>query len=146
MGALKERVEKMECGWVVEKDSQWEEILGMVKKISKDRTEFDKIKKHVKSLSLRSVQEMAEDYRKLYEQGKESGKAVILNLSKKKRKVLLCDNEGIEQGRVLSDKEIELQQIKNSMTYGLLRKIVGINFPGKMRLRKWIYNKRAGQK
>lgn len=149
IGALKERMKKLQCGWSVPVDTSWKEILELIDRISQDEMEYKRIKQWVEQLELRNVKEMVEDYQKLYEtySGGE-WKSDELSIEQKKSILfpvytVLGSREktkiSVEEVKILKEKEQELKRIENSATYTVAKKIAGLHFPGKMKIRNLFY-------
>lgn len=151
IGALTERMEQLQCGWSVAVDASYKEILEVIETIRKDEVEYHRVKKWIEKLKLRNVEEMVKDYKKLYEKYR-----VSITEKRKEKKdfdrikksilnpeaALLENNQNkfcTEQFRILREKEEQLCQIENSVTYGVAKKLASIRFPGKMRIREVFY-------
>lgn len=155
IGALKERMEKLQCGWSVAADASWKDMLAVIERIRKDESEYKNVKQRFEEIKLRNVEEMAADYRKLYQDcilkdinWKEctaERKKYILNpayLASTSVSVpgsRMGEVINIEEFQLLKEKERELQQIENSVTYGVAKKLAGMHFPGKMKMRNLFY-------
>lgn len=66
IGAVGERVNKLNCGWSFPLSSTYNDILALLKKISKDKSILFNVKEEIKSLNLRSINEMLLDYKHIY--------------------------------------------------------------------------------
>jgi len=150
IGALKERMAKMKCGWSVPANYSWEEILSKIEMISKDRNQYNHIKSVLKKSKLSNVKEMTNKYKRLYEKFP----SVIYNIDaeeyvekkkyieefNKNNFIVKANNEfEMNQLRILRDESIRLHNIENSITYNLALKIARFHFPGKMKFRSLLY-------
>ena len=66
VGVLKERVEKNDCGWLIDTHNP-EEAYQKILEIASDKNEYGRVKKQINMLKLKTADEMASDYKKLYE-------------------------------------------------------------------------------
>lgn len=148
LGSLKKRTEELRCGWSVPAAASCEEILEVIDSIQKDKQGYEKVKRQVEGLRLRSVEEMASDYKKLYEAYGGKRKDVSKEQLKEEKEFL----DGLElyseagsmkvtdkQIKIWQNSEQELQRIENSVTYKIALKIAGVRFPWKSKVRRRLY-------
>lgn len=101
LGALAERVEKNDLGWILDRKSTYQDVLEKLNCIFEDKTEYNEkiknIEKYVKSL--KTVSEMAEEYYKIYEP----------YLENKNRKTESLSNDEFQTMLVASQEIINLE-------------------------------------
>jgi glycosyltransferase involved in cell wall biosynthesis len=68
IGAVGERAKDMDCGWVIPSDSTYKDILELIDKIRYNEEEYRLKLLNVKNISLKSVNEMLDDYVELYKE------------------------------------------------------------------------------
>ena len=66
MGALKERIEDSKTGWLVEPDSK--KIYDKIMEIYNNKSEYQQVLENTKKINIKSVEEMSEEYDKLYQE------------------------------------------------------------------------------
>lgn len=148
IGALKERIKKLQCGWSVPVGASWKEILMLIEQIDKNEEKYKSVKKLVEEIKLRNVNEMVEDYRKLYESY--LSKEWKTRECVEQKKYIISPEDLIVKGgernifnmeefKLLKEKERELKKIENSVTYSMAKKLAKIHFPGKTKVRKIFY-------
>lgn len=152
IGALKERVNKLECGWMVKPDADYTQILEKIEDIYKEKENYQKIKKSVEKIGLRSIPEMIEDYKIIYNsilKKKKQDKKNNLKDSLKEKKYLLKNNifyTGVSSHNIdtelyerLKSTEEKLYKVENSILYNSAIKISKLNFPFKTKIRRLLY-------
>lgn len=68
IGAVGDRVRAMNCGWIVSKDSNYNDILNVINHIKDNPKEYQEKFSIVKNLKMKSISEMIEDYKRIYNQ------------------------------------------------------------------------------
>lgn len=66
IGAVGERIRKLECGWIIPLESSYDKILTLIKYIKNNRNEYMNKKQIVLNLKIRTLKEMDDVYRNLY--------------------------------------------------------------------------------
>lgn len=132
IGAVGERMKEMDCGWLLPKESSYKDINRQIGMIFKDKSILEKKKNITKKIFLRSVDDMLEEYKKLYVLFRKKNDDREMDAEFIYRGYLLKDtkallNFGYEE--TLQEKNYELDQIKNSTTYKLLIRISKIKIP-----------------
>ena len=61
-----ERVQKDKLGWVLDINNSVDEIFNKIIEISKSKDEYEKIKKNFKNYKFKTVTDMQNDYKKIY--------------------------------------------------------------------------------
>lgn len=67
LGAVGERTKRTGCGWVVEPDAAPEDILMIIDRLSSRPAEYQTVKNRLDKLSIRSLQDMIDEYYASYE-------------------------------------------------------------------------------
>ena len=68
IGAVGDRVKEMNCGWIVSKDSNYNDILNVINHIKDNPKEYQEKLNIVKNLKMKSILEMIYDYKEIYNQ------------------------------------------------------------------------------
>lgn len=66
MGALGPRVRAMDCGWIVPADAKGSDILDLIRHLRENPTEYAEKCANIRALSLKSAEQMAEEYAAVY--------------------------------------------------------------------------------
>lgn len=66
MGALRERIEDSKTGWLVEPDSK--KIYDKIMEIYNNKSEYNQVLENTKKINIKSLEEMSEEYDKLYKE------------------------------------------------------------------------------
>lgn len=70
IGAIAERIKENNLGYVIPLDSSIEDIRRKIDEIKNDKVEYDKIVNNIKEFKIKTVEDMANDYNKIYEKAK----------------------------------------------------------------------------
>ena len=143
LGAVGERVDKLGCGWLVKPEITAKELYEKVQWITENLSEYQKVKEKIAVGKHKSISQMVEEYaacyRKLFKddiQYQEYDAKVFYHALEKKADI--CVSE--DKYRILAEElQQKLQQIENSFWYKLTKNLHCIEFPGKIRLRNWVY-------
>ena len=138
IGALGERVRKMECGWLVPVEDAANASINIIRGIIRDPREYSQIQERITRFPARTVQDMAADYYKIYQSlfREVSYEPVAM------REIL--QSEITSSGFVSGDQDLmnrlmaaetELQVIKGGMSFKICQALKNIRFPFKNRLR-----------
>ena len=65
MGALKERIEDYDCGWLIDINKP-EEAYEKILNIASDKKEYKRVRKQINRLKIRNTTQMGEEYLELY--------------------------------------------------------------------------------
>ncbi len=148
IGALKERMDKLRCGWTIKAEANYSEILEKIEYIHNNKKEYQKMKDAIENIKLRNIEEMITNYKEIYQHFiSKKDKKIISTLEEKKyllkKNIFYTNfsNKGIEQEtyKTLEDAEKKLRKIEHSYIYHLVLKLSSINFPFKMKIRKFLY-------
>ncbi len=152
IGALKERIRQLKCGWSVKADAKYPEILEKIEYIRRNKEEYQKVKDSIENIRLRNREEMIKDYKEIYSAFiKKENKREISTLEEKKyllkENIFYIDFSNISSHKGtekeiyerLEEAERKLEKIENSFTYHLALKLCQINIPFKMKIRKFVY-------
>lgn len=80
-GAIKERIEKYNLGWLVPTDATELDILKKIKKIKDNEDEYENVMKSINNYKIKSTKEMANEYSKIYNKNI-CGKVETIDLDK----------------------------------------------------------------
>lgn len=144
LGAIKERTEKIGCGIVVKHDSKAEEILKVIYALAGNSEQYKALIETIRKIELRKIDDMIEDYKKLYFQAfmhqrdkQKFDSRFLLNAY-----YYLCDKYGNNKYREYVDLANNLQNeiilIKNSVSFRMIQKMQNIRFPFKEKVKKTI--------
>lgn len=141
IGALGERVKKMNCGLTLSVDASAKDILREIIRLQKNSTELMEYKNNIQLLSMRTIRDMAQDYAIIYDQ-----------ISKINHEVSSEDNQKLMENQALNTDstatiddawlrhlllaESELNAIKNANTYKFMKSLDHMKIPFKGTLRK----------
>jgi GT2 family glycosyltransferase len=117
IGAIGERIEKYELGYVIDLTNNYKDIYEKIEHIYNEKDKYDKIINNLKNYDIKTTIEMAKEYNDFYKNQKtisisnESGKT-LLNLINSKFSL-----------NYNNDDSMELNAIKNSYRWKLVSKI-----------------------
>lgn len=144
IGALGERVRKMNCGWVVPHEASGKAVLEKINEIRVDKQGYFRVKENLTGMKIRNVSEMCNEYDAIYRTIVEQDGRKALDFNYKwladgtktaemKDTMLYNDRDAM----VLRLREVENQLviIENSVTYRIVRKIVTLNIPFRNQLK-----------
>ncbi|MEG1406739.1 MAG: glycosyltransferase [Ruthenibacterium sp.] len=128
IGALGERVRDMDCGWVIPVDATAEDVLSMLQYLRENPNEFARVQQNVNRLQLRTVEEMTQQYATMYEnqttfpRNAKFSKLLIKNAAVQNKK----ETQDTPQAETAYIRllEQELQSIRQSFSYRMLRKVL----------------------
>ena len=66
IGALGERVKKSQVGWLIDANSTCDQIIQKIREIASNPEQYTKIVDNINKISLKTVNQMANDYHKIY--------------------------------------------------------------------------------
>ncbi len=142
IGALSERVQKMNCGWLVPVEDAANASLQVIRGIIHNRSEYEQIREQISHLPNRSVRDMTADYSKIYQ-------GLFRQVSYEEvsmKKILSCEitangflGEQQELMNRLMAAETELQIIKGGRSYKICQSLKNINIPFKKPLRAIVF-------
>ena len=143
MGAVGERIKKLQCGWLVSPHSTKEEVLETLHFITENTREYNKIKETIMAGTHKTITEMLEEYRTFYAKGKKTpilyekydAKAFFAAYQQQEIKVV----QAMEYKKRAEELQNELQRIENSFWYKITKNLYLIEFPGKQKLRNFVY-------
>ncbi|MEG1075187.1 MAG: glycosyltransferase [Ruthenibacterium sp.] len=133
-GALTERVEKMQCGWLVSARPSAKEVLQVLYTDVCDTQQYQTVTKHLATLHFKTTEEMAAEYAAWYEKAKtvqhvqqqeSENKEMIRALLRaddtmmKKSTVQVLESVAFHSAH-LQQMETEMRVIKNSLSYKLM--------------------------
>lgn len=146
VGALGERVNQMECGWIVPKESMAQDILKLLENIRTSPQEYMEKYRKVQMLKVKSVQDMCLEYQKLYNEiiketrlKQEFNSEIILE-------GYINGNPAQYQGMArnadtfadLQKAQLELTELKRTLSYQIINKMREIRFPLKKQIKRMV--------
>lgn len=153
VGALGERVGKNNYGWTVELDDVKNGVIEHVKKILEDNRILLEKKKNPEKINIRDGEDMSKDYFALYE------KNIIKKINylpfnsdyiyhgylraNYPKSNEFGENISFEEKRKLEAALVNLNNIQNSLTYKITRKLLEIKFPLKKQIKKLLVRNRS---
>ena len=144
IGALGERIRKMNCGWLVPYDASYKEVLNIINRIKDRNKEYQEKKKNALLAKIRTVKEMGDDYHKLYNMLLD--KSVTINpknitdySSSQLFKNTLNSDSGSSLQQCLNETERELWAVQHSSAYRIAQIIVRIKIPFKKQLKALLF-------
>lgn len=142
MGALGERIKKMQVGWRIPYEAGCEAALEVIDQI-KDRGEpYRKTCETLLSVRMRTVHNMVVDYEELYNKEiRADVKRLVPDSEKIARAYLMANGYGFEGGdsswiQRLVKAEKELEEIRTSVTYRIVQKLGEVKIPFRKQLKK----------
>lgn len=144
IGALGERVRKLQCGWVVHKDATPTEVLDKISLIKDKGKEYQEKKNYTRTARIKSLMEMCREYQDLYDNAvsdsiiKQDGAVDYRWILKGRGKalgqadLLGVDNQIYEQ---LAMAEHQLKEITSSTAYKFARIVADMKVPFKKQIK-----------
>lgn len=128
VGALGERAEKMQCGWVIPRDTNADELYSLLCQINNNRDEYNFFKERLEKMDNRNIEDMGKEYDDIYQLIQTNRKIADLPLMLPyvhgNKDVVLADNKYyVEEMTRLIEDEKELSEIKNLYLVQLMLKI-----------------------
>ncbi|MCI9592476.1 MAG: glycosyltransferase [Lachnospiraceae bacterium] len=145
IGALGERIRKMDCGWLVPYTATYKEVLDIINRIKDRGEEYQAKKRNALSATIRTVEEMCNDYRYLYQVADTSGKDIKLSQKAYKefsKDYLFGSGKGNSRDPILqrlNDTEQRLWNIEHSSTYRITQVLMRIGIPFKKQLKALLF-------
>lgn len=147
IGAVGERIHKNCCGWIIEPNSKWQDILIQIDEIRKNHEMYQTVKAGLKNIPIDAIEKMIDQYRTLYKKifeipveikrsDVDNRKLLTAWLSNQGSGVLLNEEES---NRRLEQAETELENIKNSVSYKVAVRMNEINIPFKREIKAILY-------
>lgn len=65
LGSLKDRIERSDCGWLIDTNDV-EGTYQRILEIASDKEDYERVKRQIDNLRLRTAEEMSDDYKELY--------------------------------------------------------------------------------
>ena len=143
VGAVGERVKKLECGWTMDENCTTEELLEKINDIVNHPEEYAKVKEHIAAGEHKTTTQMAQEYEAFYKE-LYSGDVVY---QKYDAKAFYCaydvsvEAEAVESKYRKKAEELQqqLDKIENSFWYRSTKNLHLVNFPGKQKIRSMVY-------
>ena len=139
IGALKERVGKLNCGWIIPMNDIKKSFLNSVKKILSNRDELEECKERLGKISIPTIKNTAMKYKALYDELWKNinypEKWDTESIYKAYRKQE-CSEKVTKNGMEIQQLKKEMEIFYSSPTYKLVRKLWKVRFPGKNKLKE----------
>lgn len=150
VGALGTRTLAGDYGWTVELDNVENSTIRLINDIKADRKKLSEKKQKLREVSVKSCEEMAQEYHKLYERHFRDGmKEVSFDAKYIYRGYLRAnDRENVEesmdaaQKRQLDEDSAELKLLKSSLTYRIMFRILRMRIPFKRQIKNLLMKNR----
>lgn len=146
MGALGRRTREMNCGWLVSPEHIKDDFVKIVKDLMKNRQQLDVYKDNIKQLQLPDISKMAEQYQKMYEGFWSSDacyenadyEAIYAGYAQDEEVTVITPGAAGHQTQQLMEAKAELDIIKSSISYRIMRRLWNMRIPGRQTLKKMI--------
>lgn len=142
IGALGERVRKLNCGWLVPVEDAANASLAVIQNIIHDRREYNQIRERISHIKERTVRDMTNDYCEIYQSLFREVSYEAASMKKILNSEVTADGfvgEDQELMNRLMTAETELQFIKDSRSYKIVQSLKKINIPFKRPLRAIVF-------
>lgn len=116
IGAIAERVKEYDLGYIIPLDSSIDEIIAKIKEIKNDKKEYARKVNNIKKYKVKTIKEMAENYRNIYNI---TAKKVLNEENANALKLIIENNFDIHE----SIDTIQARKIMNSLKWRLVSKI-----------------------
>lgn len=139
MGALGRRTKKLECGLLVSPEHVKDDFVKIIKDLLKDRTQLERYKEKVGSLQLPTIAQMSEKYEQMYEKlwntevTYESAdyEMIYEGFEEARYGGVRSENPTGSQKQQFLEEARELEQIKMSLSYRIIRRLWNMKIPGR---------------
>jgi len=143
VGAVGERVQKLQCGWLMNAEASPEELLEKLHDIAKHPEEAGKIKERMEKKPHKTTEAMAKEYAANY--NKTFCSSICYRQYDAKafyKSYEVVRETEVEEGKYRKEAEElrkSLERIENSFWYKATKNLYHIEFPGKQKVRKLVY-------
>lgn len=147
IGALGERMRVLNCGWIVSVEHAYEETLEIISRIKSKGEEYREKLNNVQRLSVKTLDEMRDQYISVYHNLNYTEKMIQKNLN-----AFVLESYQIAQGKRISiesngedfqkrvkEMESQLSAITNSLSYKCLSFLCEIPIPYKKNIQKILF-------
>ena len=146
IGALGNRLSKVQCGWGARLEYIQEDLSEIVKSITTNQSILAEYRKKVEEVKIDTLDEMSEKYKELYERYipanvvyERADYEFLYHAYRDFKHSNMGDN--MQGNNSYLDMINEYQSVINTVSYKIAKKIQMMNFPGKETLYKWIKDK-----
>lgn len=158
IGALGRRTRELGCGWTVSLESACKEFIKKVIELSADKAVLQECKKHIACINLKNTIDMVVEYIEIYKivkatggvyedadyqmllSGEDSTSAIEEDYSLKAINNVYENNRTAQiSATAYREMENELNEIKNSLSYKIVKRLWKMKFPGKQMVKRIIY-------
>ncbi len=146
IGALGKRTKELECGWLVSPEHVKDDFVKIIKDLLKDRTQLERYKEKIDSLQLPTIAQMSEKYEQMYEKlwnmevtyETADYEMIYEGFEEVKYGVVSSENPTGNQKQQFLEEARELEQIKMSLSYRIIRRLWNMKIPGRGFAKKMI--------
>lgn len=139
IGALGKRTKELECGWLVSPEHVKDDFVKIIKDLLKDRTQLERYKEKIDSLQLPTIAQMSEKYEQMYEKlwntevTYESAdyEMIYEGFEEARYGGVRSENPTGSQKQQFLEEARELEQIKMSLSYRIIRRLWNMKIPGR---------------
>lgn len=139
IGALGRRTKELECGWLVSPEHVKDDFVKIIKDLLKDRTQLERYKEKIDSLQLPTIAQMSEKYEQMYEKlwntevTYESAdyEMIYEGFEEARYGGVRSENPTGSQKQQFLEEARELEQIKMSLSYRIIRRLWNMKIPGR---------------
>lgn len=139
IGALGRRTKELECGWLVSPEHVKDDFVKVIKDLLKDRTQLERYKEKIDSLQLPTIAQMSEKYEQMYEKlwntevTYESAdyEMIYEGFEEARYGGVRSENPTGSQKQQFLEEARELEQIKMSLSYRIIRRLWNMKIPGR---------------
>lgn len=144
IGALGRRTKELNCGWLVSPEHVKDDFVKIIKDLVKDRQQLMEYKENIKLLQLPDISKMAEKYQQIYEEfwnenieyGIADYEALFEGYAEAEADKVITSGLSAYEKQQLTETKAELEHLKSSVSYRIIRKIWNMKIPGKRLAKK----------
>ena len=146
IGAVGDRVRELGCGWLVPHGVSYQTILEKIDYIINDKEGYQKVCERIEKISLTTIEEMAENYIKLYEEitfkeheGNHIETITILKGYLWANSLEIGGDQEIDLVERLAEAEKRLQVITGSVTYKTVQALAKVKIPYRRQIKSLLF-------
>lgn len=146
IGAVGERVKKMQCGWSVPSASSPETVLRKIDEIRSNKEDYQRVLNRIDLLQLKTAEDMAGDYKRLYDKEEakqgtkiERDRRYIVNGYLWANNLGGSSDENGDLNKRLNEAEKRIQAITSSVTFKTVQALAGIRIPCRKQIKGLLF-------
>lgn len=144
IGALKERIEDMQCGWLVPYNASEQDIMEIIERIKDYGPEYQEKLSAARKFEIRSLKDMCIEYKGIYEESHVIERSIDQDYQWILNAYLLAGNPGQVQsdGRILerlNEVEKEINAIRSSITYRIMSILGRMKIPFRKQIKQVLF-------